>query len=202
MSIGIGIGKGAAAGVLIQSAEALVRMEKVDTLLVDKTGTLTECKPKVTAIVPAPGLLESDLISLAASRERSSEHPLAAAIVAAAKERGATVHEATEFASVTGQGVTGNVGGRSVALGNAKLMAGLGIAFGDLEWKADELRGGGATALFLAVEGKAGAVIAVADPIKPTTRAPLDQLRKRGIQIVMLKNDGASGRGPDRHRGS
>ena len=189
MSIGVGIGKGAAAGVLIKSAEALERMEKVDTLVVDKTGTLTEGKPRVVAIVPAPGLLESDLLPLAASLERSSEHPLAAAIAAAAQERGARVQEATRFASMTGQGVTGTVGGRSVAIGNAKLMAGLGIAFGDLDHKAEDLRVGGATALFLAVDGMAGAVIAVADPIKPTTRAALDQLRKDGIRIVMLTGD-------------
>jgi Cu+-exporting ATPase len=189
MSIGVGIGKGAAAGVLIKSAEALERMEKIDTLVVDKTGTLTEGKPKVTAVVPAPGLLEADLMPLAASLERSSEHPLAAAIVAGAKERGAIVREATDFASVTGQGVTGKVAGRPVALGNAKLMSGLGIAFGDLEQKADELRKRGATSLFLAVDGRPGAVIAVADPIKPTTQATLDQLRKDGIRIVMLTGD-------------
>jgi len=189
MSIGVGIGKGAAAGVLIKSAEALERMEKVDTLVVDKTGTLTEGKPKVISVVPAPGLLESVLVPLAASLERSSEHPLAAAIVAAAMDRGVSIQEATDFASVTGQGVTGKVGGRSVALGNAKLMSGLGIAFGDLEQKADDLRGDGATALFLAVDGKPGGVIAVADPIKSTTRATLDQLRKDGIRIVMLTGD-------------
>ena len=189
MSIGVGIGKGAAAGVLIKSAEALERMEKVDTLVVDKTGTLTEGKPKVTAIVPAPGLVDSDLVPLAASLERSSEHPLAAAIVAAASDRGASIQEATDFASVTGQGVTGKIGGRSVALGNAKLMSDLGVAFGDLERKADELRGSGATALFLAVDGKPGGVIAIADPIKSTTQGALDQLRGYGIRIVMLTGD-------------
>jgi Cu+-exporting ATPase len=189
MSIGVGIGKAAAAGVLIKSAEALERMEKVDTLVVDKTGTLTEGKPRVIAIVPAPGRLESELVLLAASLERSSEHPLAAAIVTAAMERGASVQEATEFASVTGQGVAGKVGGRSVALGNAKLMSGLGIAFGDLEQEADTLRGSGATALFLAVDGKPGGVIAVADPIKATTQATLDRLRKDGVRIVMLTGD-------------
>jgi Cu+-exporting ATPase len=163
MSIGVGIGKGAGSGVLIKSAEALERMEKVDTLVVDKTGTLTEGKPKVTAIVPAAGLSESEMLALAASLERSSEHPLAAAI--------------------------GKVGGRSVALGNAKLMADLGIKLGDLEGKADELRDDGATALFLAVDGKPGGVIAIADPIKATTQAALDTLRKVGIRIVMLTGD-------------
>jgi Cu+-exporting ATPase len=189
MSIGVGIGKGAGAGVLIKSAEALQRMEKVDTLVVDKTGTLTEGKPKVTAIVVAAGWSESELLMLAASLERSSEHPLAAAIVAAAQDRKASIQEAADFASVTGKGVTGKIGGRSVALGNAKLMADLGIAFGDLEHKADALRSDGATALFLAVDGKPGGVIAIADPIKSTTQAALDALRKDGIRIVMLTGD-------------
>jgi len=189
MSIGVGIGKGAGVGVLIKSAEALERMEKVNTLVVDKTGTLTEGKPKVIAIVPASGLSEADLLSLAASLERSSEHPLAAAIVSAAKERQASTQEPTDFASVTGEGVTGKIGGRPVALGNAKLMAGLSIAFGDLEQKADALRGDGATALFLAVDGKPGGVIAIADPIKATTQSALDQLRSDGIRIVMLTGD-------------
>jgi Cu+-exporting ATPase len=189
MSIGVGIGKGAGAGVLIKSAEALERMEKVDTLVVDKTGTLTEGKPRVTAIVPAPGLTEVDLLPLAASLERSSEHPLAAAIVSAAKERKASTQEPIDFASVTGEGVTGKIGGRSVALGNAKLMSGLNIKFGDLEQRADALRRDGATALFLAIDGEPGGIIAIADPIKATTQAALDQLRSGGIRIVMLTGD-------------
>src|SRR6202453_3590968 len=189
MSIGVAIGKGAGAGVLIKSAEALEHMEKVNTLVVDKTGTLTEGKPKVTAIVPAPGLSEVELLPLAASLERSSEHPLAAAIVNAAKDRGAATEEPAEFASVTGKGVTGKIGGRLVALGNARLMADLGVRFGDLEHKADELRSDGATALFLAIDGRPGGVIAIADPIKATTQAALDTLRKDGIRIVMLTGD-------------
>jgi len=189
MSIGVGVGKGAGAGVLIKSAQALEHMEKVDTLVVDKTGTLTEGKPKVTAIVPAAGLSETDILPLAASLERSSEHPLAAAIVTAAQDRSASIREATDFASVTGEGVTGKIGGRSVALGNAKLMAGLGIKLGDFEHKADELRSDGATALFLAVDGKPGGVIAIADPIKSTTPAALQSLRDYGIRIVMLTGD-------------
>jgi Cu+-exporting ATPase len=164
-------------------------MEKVDTLVVDKTGTLTEGKPKVTAIVPAAGLSEPEILPLAASLERSSEHPLAAAIVTAARDRNASIEEAADFASVTGKGVTGKIGGRSVALGNAKLMADLGIAFGDLEQKADELRSDGATALFLAIDGKPGGIIAIADPIKSTTPAALDSLRKDDIRIVMLTGD-------------
>jgi P-type Cu+ transporter len=189
MSIGVGVGKGAGAGVLIKSAEALERMEKVNTLVVDKTGTLTEGKPKVTAIVPAAGLSESEILPLAASLERSSEHPLAAAIVTAAQDRNALIQEPTDFASVTGNGVTGKIGGRSVALGNAKLMADLGIPLGDLQRKADALRSDGATALFLAVDGKPGGVIAIADPIKSTTPAALDSLRNYGIRIVMLTGD-------------
>ncbi|MEP6838748.1 MAG: copper-translocating P-type ATPase [Bradyrhizobium sp.] len=189
MSIGVAIGKGAGAGVLIKSAEALEHMEKVNTLVVDKTGTLTEGKPKVTAVVPAAGFSESELLPLAASLERSSEHPLAAAIVTAAKDRGATTEEPTDFASVTGKGVTGKIGGRSVALGNAKLMADLGISFGDLEKKADSLRGDGATALFLAIDDKPGGVIAIADPIKATTEAALESLRSYGVRIVMLTGD-------------
>jgi len=189
MSIGVGIGKGAGAGVLIKSAEALERTEKVDTLVVDKTGTLTEGKPKVTAIIPAAGLSESEILPLAASLERSSEHPLAAAIVTAARDRNAAIQEPVDFVSVTGKGVTGKIDGTTVALGNAQLMADLGIAVDDLAHKADELRRDGATALFLAVDGKPGGVIAISDPIKSTTQAALDTLRSDGIRIVMLTGD-------------
>jgi Cu+-exporting ATPase len=189
MSIGVGVGKGAGAGVLIKSAEALERMEKVDTLVVDKTGTLTEGKPKVIAILPAPGMTEAEVLPLAASLERSSEHPLAAAIVAAAHERGMPLQDPSDFASVTGKGVSGTVSGHAVALGSAKLMASLNVAFGDLSAKADALRGDGATALFLAVDGKPGAVIAIADPIKSSTQAALDSLRADGVRIVMLTGD-------------
>ena len=189
MSIMVAVGKGAGAGVLIKSAESLERMEKVDTLVVDKTGTLTEGKPRVTAVVTAAGLTEDDLLRLAASLERSSEHPLAAAIVAAAKERGIAAQEPSGFASVTGKGVTGTVGGRSVSLGNARLMADQGINLGDLAAKADELRESGATALFIGVDGQPGGVIAIADPVKPTTRAALDSLRVDGIHVVMLTGD-------------
>jgi Cu+-exporting ATPase len=189
MSIMVGVGKGAGAGVLIKSAEALERMEKVDTLVVDKTGTLTEGKPRVVAVVPAGDLSEADALSLAASLERSSEHPRAVAIVSAANSRGLPLREAAEFGSVTGKGVTGAVAGRPVALGNAGLMADLGVDLGDLGSQADELRRDGATALFLAVDGKAGGVIAVADPVKATTPAALASLRKDGIHIVMLTGD-------------
>jgi Cu+-exporting ATPase len=189
MSIMVGVGKGAGAGVLIKSAEALEHMEKVSVLVVDKTGTLTEGKPRVAAIVPGSNLSEADALSLAASLERSSEHPLAAAILGAAKQRGIAIEEPADFASVTGKGVTGTVGGRRVALGNAKLMADLNVGLDDLATRADELRRDGATALFLAVDGRPGGVIAVADPIKQTTPAAMESLRTDGIRIVMLTGD-------------
>jgi Cu+-exporting ATPase len=189
MSIGVGVGKGAGVGVLIKSAEALERMEKVDTLVVDKTGTLTEGKPSVTSVVLATGTTEGDLLGMAAGLERSSEHPLAAAIVAAAKTANAPTVEATDFASITGKGVTGKVGGRSVALGNAALMEQAGVDMGGLAGKADALRRDGATALFVAIDGKPGGVIAIADPVKPTTQAAIDALKADGIHVVMLTGD-------------
>jgi Cu+-exporting ATPase len=189
MSIGVGIGKGAAAGVLIKSAEALERLEKVDTLVVDKTGTLTEGRPKVVAFAAAPGLLEANIIGLAAALEQSSEHPLAAAIVAYASDKQSAMLDATDFQSIAGQGVRGKVGGHAIALGNAKLMSDLGVAFGDLDEKADALRKEGASALFLAVDGRRAGMIAIADPIKSSTQGALDQLRKDGVRIVMLTGD-------------
>ena len=189
MSIMVGVGKGAGMGVLIRSAEALERMEKVDILLVDKTGTLTEGKPRVTAIVPADGLTESELLRLAASLERGSEHPLAAAILAAAQGRGIATEEPSAFQSAAGKGVTGTVGGRAVALGSAALMEGQGIALDSLAVQADALRQDGATALFIGVDGRTGGVIAIADPVKATTRAALDTLRRDGVSIVMLSGD-------------
>lgn len=189
MSIMVGVGKGALEGVLIKNAEALERFEKVDTIVVDKTGTLTEGKPKVTAVVAGPGFDEATVLAIAASLERSSEHPLAAAIVASAKDRGLTVEEAADFQSVTGKGVTGMVGGRKVALGNAKLMDDLAVDLGGLAEQANALRRDGATALFAAIDGKPGGVIAVADPIKASTSAALDALRAEGIRIVMLTGD-------------
>ena len=189
MSIMVAVGKGAGTGVLIKSAESLERMEKVDTLVVDKTGTLTEGKPRVTAVVPVAGLTEDDVLRLAASLEQSSEHPLAAAIVAAAKAKGIVAQEPSGFASVTGMGVTGTVAGQAVALGNSRLMTDQGIVLGDLARHADELRASGATALFVGVDGGPGGIIAIADPIKPTTRAALDSLRADGIHVVMLTGD-------------
>ncbi len=189
MSIGVGVGKGAGAGVLIKSAEALERMEEVDTLVIDKTGTLTEGRPSVTSIVTAVGYDEAGVLSFAAALERSSEHPLAAAILVAAKAKGGVVETATDFASVTGKGVTGLVGGKRVELGNAPLMADAAIDLGDLAAKADALREDGATALFLAVDGMAAAVIAIADPIKVSTIPALERLRGEGLRIVMLTGD-------------
>ena len=192
MSIMVGIGKGAGVGVLIRSAEALERLEKVDTLLVDKTGTLTEGRPRVVAIVPTGDLSEEDILHDAAALEHSSEHPLAAAIIAAARERGMALSPAFDFASHTGQGVTGKVDGHSVALGNARLMQGQGVALGALAARADQLRRDGATALFVAIDGKAGGVLAIADPVKVTTQAALDTLRADGVRIVMLTGDNAT----------
>ncbi len=189
MSIGVGVGKVAGAGVLIRSAEALERMERVDTLVVDKTGTLTEGKPRVTTVVTAGGVSETDLLALAAGLERSSEHPLAAAILGAAQVAKVAFAEARDFASVTGQGVTGRVDGRAVALGNATLMAAQGVALGDLAGRADALRRDGATALFVAIDGQAAGVIAIADPIKPSTRDAIDQLKASGVHVVMLTGD-------------
>ncbi len=189
MSIQVGVGKGATVGVLIKSAEALERMEKVDTLVADKTGTLTEGKPRVTAVEPAGGFSEDEVLRLAASLERSSEHPLAAAIVRAAIERKAALTEPSDFQSLTGQGVRGRIDGRPVALGNAKLMVTDGVVVENLGAKADELRTTGATALFIAVQGKLAGIVAVADPIKSTTEMALAALRAEGIRIVMLTGD-------------
>jgi P-type Cu+ transporter len=189
MSIMVGVGKGARAGILIKNAEALERFEKVDTLVIDKTGTLTEGKPRVTAVVPAAGFEEAAVLSFGASLERSSEHPLAAAILAAAAERKVALQEVTSFASVTGKGVTGTAGGRRVAVGNAALLQDLGIPTADLEAHADALRKEGATALFVSVDDRPAGIIAVADPIKVTTMAALDDLRSEGIRIVMLTGD-------------
>jgi Cu+-exporting ATPase len=189
MSIGVAIGKGAGAGVLVKSAEALERFERVDTLVVDKTGTLTEGRPRVVAVRPVDGLTEADILASAAALERSSEHPLAAAIVAAARERGATFEESTNFESRTGKGVIGRANGRDVSLGNAALMVERGVALGTLAAQADELRKDGATALFLALDGRPAGVLAIADPIKPTTRAAIDALVANRVHVVMLTGD-------------
>ncbi len=178
MSIMVGIGKGATAGVLIRDAAALERMEKIDTLVVDKTGTLTEGHPRVIAIVPMEGIDESSLLAHVAALERASEHPLAAAIVAAARERGITLPPVEDFASITGKGVTGRIHGHVVAAGNDKLVDGAGGKA--LEPHAAQLRAGGATAIYIAIDGKPAGVIAVADPVKASTRNALDVLRSQG----------------------
>jgi Cu+-exporting ATPase len=189
MSIMVGVGKGATAGVLIKNAEALERFEKIDTLVVDKTGTLTEGKPRVVAVVPAEGFDEATVLSFGASLERSSEHPLAAAVVASAKQREIALADVADFNSITGKGVTGKISGHQVAIGNAKLLKDLGVAGADLESRGDQLRREGATAMYIAVDGRPAGIIAVADPIKATTPAALKSLRADGIRIVMLTGD-------------
>jgi Cu+-exporting ATPase len=189
MSIMVGVGRGAQAGVLIKNAEALERMEKVDTLVVDKTGTLTEGKPKVVAVVPSPGFDEREALRLAASVERASEHPLAAAIVQAAQERGIDLARVMGFDSPTGKGVIGMVEKKRIVLGNAKFLAELNIATAELETEAERQRQDGATAIFLAVDGKPAAVIAIADPVKPTTPDALKTLTGAGVHVVMLTGD-------------
>jgi Cu+-exporting ATPase len=189
MSIMVAVGRGAQAGVLIKNAEALERMEKVDTLVIDKTGTLTEGRPKVVAIVPAAGFDEAEMLRLAASAERPSEHPLARAVVDAARERDLVLAAVTEFDSPTGKGVVATVQGRRVVLGNAKFLAALGIDTTALEAKAERRRREGATAIFLAVDGKPAGIIAIADPVKPTTGAALAALTRDGIRVVMVTGD-------------
>ena len=189
MSIMVGVGRGASAGVLIKNAEALERMEKVDTLVVDKTGTLTEGKPSVTAIRPATGFSEDELLRLAASLERASEHPLGAAIVEAAAKRGLKLVDATDFDSPTGKGVTGKVEGRSVLIGNAAFLAELGVDTQPLAAEADLLRRDGATAIFVSVDGRPAGIIAISDPVKPTTPEAIAALHRDGVRIVMLTGD-------------
>jgi len=189
MSIMVGVGRGASAGVLIRNAEALERMEQVDTLVIDKTGTLTEGKPKVVGIVAAEGFDEGAVLRLAASVEQASEHPLAAAILAAAKERNIALAQVTGFDSPVGKGVIGMIERRRVALGNAKFLAGLNIATAPLDARAEELRRDGATAIFVAIDGQAAGVIAIADPIKPSTAEALTALRDDGVRVVMLTGD-------------
>ena len=189
MSIMVGVGKGSSAGVLIKNAEALERFEKVDTLVVDKTGTLTEGKPRVTAIVSAAGFDASTILSFGASLEKSSEHPLAAAILDAATQRKVALQEVAAFDSITGKGITGAIAGKRVLVGNAALLKDAGVVTAELETRADELRKDGATALFVAVGDKAAGILAVADPIKATTLAALDALRSEGLRIVMLTGD-------------
>lgn len=189
MSIMVGVGKGAQAGVLIKNAEALERMEKVDTLVIDKTGTLTEGKPTVTKIVPAAGFSADDLLVLAASLEQGSEHPLAHAIVMAARDKELVLEEMHDFDSQSGKGVTGKIKGQHVALGNAMLMEALAVDVAFMSDQANELRSDGATVIFIAVDDRLAGLLAIADPIKETTPEAISQLQKQGIHIVMLTGD-------------
>ena len=189
MSIMVGVGRGAQAGVLIKNAEALERMEKVDALVVDKTGTLTEGKPSVVAIVPANGFEESEALRLAASVEQASEHPLARAIVAAAQARELRLAPVSDFNSPTGKGVVGIVDNRRVLLGSAGFLHESSVTTADLEQQAEQLRSEGATAIFVAADNKVAAVIAIADPVKSTTPAALKALAGDGIRVVMLTGD-------------
>ncbi len=189
MSIMVGTGRGAHAGVLIKNAEALEILEKVDTVVVDKTGTLTEGKPRVTEIAAAAGRDENELLRITASLERGSEHPLAAAIVAAAEERGLPLANADDFQSITGKGVRGAVGGHAVALGNQNMMDHLGVDVSDLLERAESLRREGATVMFVAVGEDAAGLIAVADPIKESTPEAIRMLHDSGVRIVMMTGD-------------
>ncbi len=194
MSIMVGTGQGATVGVLIKNAEALERLEKVDVLVVDKTGTLTEGKPRLVTVVPLGGsvtgsVTERELLSLAAGLEQASEHPLAAAIVAGARERQAPVESASDFRSETGKGVLGRVAGRIVALGNAALMGDLGVDLGSSQAQADALRSEGQTVMFVAVDRRLGGLLGVTDPIKSSTPEAVKELHQEGLRLIMLTGD-------------
>ncbi len=189
MSIMVGTGKGAMMGVLIKNAEALEILRKVDTLVVDKTGTLTEGKPKLVSVTTVGGFEEKLALGLAASLERSSEHPLAEAIVRGAEERGVALSKTNNFQSITGKGVTGEVEGHIVALGNIKLLESLDIKAGELPGQADLGRAEGQTVMFLAIDGKTAGLVGVADPIKASTPEAIENLHKEGIKVVMLTGD-------------
>ncbi len=189
MSVVVGTGKGAGVGVLIRDAEALELLEKVDTLVVDKTGTLTEGKPRLVSVEVVEGMDEARLLRLAASLERGSEHPLAEAVVKGAEERGAVLTAVEGFRSVTGKGVTGRVEGAEVALGNLAMMEALGVEAGTLRQRAEELRRDGQTVMFVSVDGKPAGLVGVADPVKETTAEALAELHREGVKVVMLTGD-------------
>ncbi|MDR4305921.1 heavy metal translocating P-type ATPase [Chelatococcus sambhunathii] len=189
MSIMVGVGKGAGLGILVRNAEALERLEKVDTLVVDKTGTLTEGRPSVTAIVTAEGFAEDDLLRLAAAVERASEHPLGAAVVAAAEARGLDVPSVEDFDAPSGKGVSGKVAERLVVIGNAEFMKAQGVEVAALAARADDLRRDGATAVYVGVDGRPAGVLAIADPIKPTTAEAILAMKAEGLRVVMLTGD-------------
>jgi Cu+-exporting ATPase len=192
MSIMVGVGRGAKVGVLIKDAEALETMEKVDTLIVDKTGTLTQGRPALTDIIAADGFSDNELLTISGALEQGSEHPLAEAIVRAAHDQDLELPKALDFEAVTGKGVKGKVSGAQVALGNNKMMEAIGADISALIEGADNLRSQGATAMFVAVDGKAAGVIAVSDPIKDTTLEAIENLHKAGLRIVMLTGDNAT----------
>ncbi|WP_425336103.1 copper-transporting P-type ATPase [Sinorhizobium numidicum] len=189
MSIMVGVGQGARAGVLIKNAEALERFEKINTVVIDKTGTLTEGKPKVTSIAAVNGITEDELLRLAATLERASEHPLAAAIVEAANERGLALGTAEDFDSPVGKGVTGSVEGRRLIVGSHHIMAEKNVDLSTLTEKAEALQGEGATVIFAAIDGRVGGLFAISDPIKTTTASAVEALVKDGIRVVMLTGD-------------
>ncbi|MBR0717556.1 heavy metal translocating P-type ATPase [Bradyrhizobium liaoningense] len=189
MSIMVGVGRGAQGGVLIKNAEALERMEKIDTLVVDKTGTLTEGKPRLVAIVPADGFAEDDILRLAASVERASEHPLADAIVRAAKEKQLNISQVDGFDSPTGKGATGKVDGKAVVLGNARYLASIGIDTIRLDAEAERLRQDGATVINMAIDGRSAGLFAIADPVKASTPEALKDLAAEGVKVIMLTGD-------------
>jgi Cu+-exporting ATPase len=189
MAIMVGTGRGARAGVLIKNAEALETLEKVDTLVIDKTGTLTEGKPRVMSINPAGDVSESELLRLLASLEQGSEHPLASAILSAAKERGLTLASVSEFHSYPGKGISGRIEGRLVIAGNEKLFSEMNVALSSVSAKANELRSRAQSVIFLGMDGKPAGLIGIADPIKSSTPAALDDLKKEGLRIVMLTGD-------------
>jgi Cu+-exporting ATPase len=189
MSIMVGTGRGATAGVLIKNAEALEILGKVNTLVVDKTGTLTEGKPRLVSVTVLDGFTDADVLRIAASLERGSEHPLAAAIVAGAEERKLTLADAEDFKSVTGQGVTGRIERRAVALGNQQMMSELGVGFDAVSADADAQRKDGHTVMFVAIDGRPAGLIGVADPIKSSTAEALKMLQDDGVRIVVLTGD-------------
>jgi Cu+-exporting ATPase len=185
----VGTGRGATEGVLIKNAEALEIMEKVDTLVVDKTGTLTEGKPRLVTVMAGPDFTEQDILRFAGSLEQASEHPLGAAIVQGAQERNVSLTQATEFQSVTGKGVTGRVDDQSIAFGNVSLLQDRNIDPGDLAQQGEDFRSQGQTVMFLAIDNRAAGLIGVADPIKASTPEAIDALHKQGMRIVMLTGD-------------
>jgi Cu+-exporting ATPase len=189
MAIMVGTGRGAVAGILVKNAEAIEILEKVDTVVVDKTGTLTEGRPRVVTVVAAQGSSEQQVLRIAATLERASEHPLAAAILAGAKQRSIPLAEIGEFQSRTGKGVTGEVDGHAADLGNRGLFSELNISVAQLEEKARQMEADGQTAMFVASEGRAIGLIGVADPIKATTQEAIERLHKDGMQVVMLTGD-------------